>query len=155
MATTLVGERMDRAGSKERGSRTFSREFLVKSTSKHDSVPTVLNTTGLPAIGSIYAAGNDSDFTAPCRQLSASQPFASWEYWEVVANYSTQERDEPDEDEDDPDVTPSGLTWSTHTEEVTYFETKIDFVQPSRNPAKPFAQRITTCLLYTSDAADE
>lgn len=117
--TTWSGKRS------EEGQRDFSVTFLVQVTDPtNDGPQTVMNTPGLPAIGSIWDQGNDSDvwvFNTGERAVTPKIKGEPNEFWTVTDKYSNKPRKRcQDETIEDPLLEPDRISGSfvKYTEEA-------------------------------------
>lgn len=104
MTVTYLGE--DTGGRRAQnnlGTRTYTRVFKLKASSKSDSAYTVGSNASLPIIGSVYP----DDAGAWCRTLIVenNDPFAGWK---VTAEYSSEV-----ELGTDPTTDPAIIDWSS------------------------------------------
>jgi len=106
------------------GERSYKVTHLIKATNKLDGPFTVLNTPGLPAIGSSWNFGNDFDFWAFCTPELTIRPRLTKEpnvIWELVQTFSTGRRSTCEEEIiEDPLLEPQKVSggFAKFTEEI-------------------------------------
>jgi hypothetical protein len=112
MAATLIGEKVASRSSIDDGfTRTYTRVFLVRVTSKNDRENTATLATGVPSVGDAYAAGGDSDTGALCVSVSAQVSSDNPYLYEVTCEYSSQIREQSQQAED-PIARPAKVSWN-------------------------------------------
>lgn len=77
------------------GERSHRVMYRVITTDQNDQSLTAIEAPGIPSIGSVYEAGNDSDYGAFVSAYSARLEDAdgSRKIWEVIVTYSTAKQD--------------------------------------------------------------
>lgn len=109
MTVTLLGEdAAGRTATNQRGVRTYTRVFKLKSDSKADGPYTVGSAIGLPLIGSRH----NEDFAAYCTTLTPTNN-EPWAGWIVTAEYSSAL-----EMDIYPQNDPISITWSTEQYQI-------------------------------------
>jgi len=84
MSSAVLGMLEWGLGRNKEGHREYTAKWLVESTDPDDGPQTILNTPGLPAIGSPWAFGNDSDASALCwpdwkfQMMTPGEPCVLW-----------------------------------------------------------------------------
>lgn len=81
-----------REGSRSLEAREYNVIYLVTTDDRLDGPNIIMSAFGIPSIGDIYVAGNDSDSAAVVVNKTCS-PVSPWEY-EVPVTYSTEVGDE-------------------------------------------------------------
>lgn len=77
-----------RQGSEDIESREYSVVYLVTTDNRLDGPNIIMSAFGIPEIGNLYSAGNDSDVSAIVVGKSATPTDSPWE-WEVEVTYNT------------------------------------------------------------------
>lgn len=119
MTATLRGISVEgRHGSIDReGDREYTVIYKVGTDNKTDGIVQVRNAAGIPSVGDIYAAGNDSDFAAVVVGKEVSQGDSPFE-WEVEVTYSTDLDLKPPAQHDNPLVEPAELSFGFQTRRI-------------------------------------
>lgn len=111
MSATLIGEKVEGRATIDDGfHRTYTRVFLVKTTSTQDGPLTVTLATGVPRVWDPYTTNTDTDLGALCKSVSA-QPTDSPFLWEVTVEYDSVVREEGQQAEN-PLARPADIDWS-------------------------------------------
>ena len=96
MSGAISGTRLSWGGTVDKeGHRTYKLVQLVEVSDTEDGPGTVLETPGLPFVGSFWSQGNEFDLWAIClptRKISIHQPKAGDKnvWWEVESTFSTK-----------------------------------------------------------------
>ena len=119
MTTTLIGVFDWKATRSKKGHRTYKTRSYVESDDVLDGPRTVMQTTGLPTIGSTFGIGNDTDSWAFCTPQISVTPLATKErnyFWIVENTFTTDPYDRDQSDErDDPTSEPYEISGSFST----------------------------------------
>ena len=108
MSAAIEGGPYTKSASRDSdGHREYKIAHLVRTTSKNDGPQIVMDTPGLPAIGSVWAFGNDLDFWAFCRpnmtvRIHKEKKGDPAFYWLVEQTFSSKplDRDQTEPVED-------------------------------------------------------
>ena len=127
MTVTSVNELPDQRGGGEddKGSRSYSRVYIVETNNKNDGVESVLNAVGLPQFGDIYQTGSELNQLAKVNSRTPRQMTGSRTTWRVDIQYTTKKSDGEERDEDDPedDADPllrhDVIAWAFEAQQVT------------------------------------
>jgi len=108
-------------GEDDKGSRTYTRVFLVETDNKNDGVETVLNAEGLPAFNAFYQTATEVNMLALANRRTPRQMTGSRTTWTVTISYSTKRPDgeeREDTDNEAPLDRPPVISYSVETEQV-------------------------------------
>lgn len=138
--------------------RRYSLVYLIRTSDPGDGPMTVGDYAGLPARGSYYSFGSESDFGARLKTRTVKQTNNQKRWWEVTDSYSSQQDDEkPEDPEENPLLRPPKRRFSFERRDRVAFE-DLDgnaFVNTAAEPYDASVATIPKSLLVMTISRNE